>query len=180
MLASAVYRDLLKYRAVLEAALEANPAYREIQALDILIECHKRERGSPASNPTLENVIDLLPQLPRQPKLKTSKEDRDRIAGAAKAYQLANGNKPKTIRELAAAIQNQGVLVPGKNAGTTLGAILSRRPEFELCDKENRSWRLTEKDDATASVHHSRQTCFDLDRSSDFPKCAFLHVQSAE
>jgi hypothetical protein len=45
-------------------------------------------------------------------------------------------NRPIKMRDLLAAVQRHGILVPGKNPGTTLGAILIRRPEFEIVDRE--------------------------------------------
>ncbi len=62
---------------------------------------------------------------------------------SAKNHQVANQNKPISIRELLTALQEIGVEVRGKNPGTTLAAILKGRSDFEMVDRESRLWCLT-------------------------------------
>jgi hypothetical protein len=45
MLPTSMYQDLLKYRAVLHATLEANHFYQRLQAVNTLIAIHDRETG---------------------------------------------------------------------------------------------------------------------------------------
>jgi hypothetical protein len=72
----------------------------------------------------------------------TSPDQKEKLIGACEDYFRLAENSPTTMRRLAVFVQEQGIEIPGKNPGTTLGAILAHHPVFEICDKQNRLWRL--------------------------------------
>jgi hypothetical protein len=46
---------------------------------------------------------------------------------------------------LLAVLEHQNILVPGKNPGTTLGALIRMQSAFEIVDKKKGLWRLKSK-----------------------------------
>ncbi len=138
MLSSSMYQDLLKHRETLQAAIAADPIYRQLQALEVLIAIHEGEVDGYSSNRTADNRFAVS----KRKDVKSCPEERDHITRNAVQHQVANRNDPITMRGLIAALKVRGVMVGGQNPGTTLGAILRRRPEFEMFDKEMKLWRL--------------------------------------
>jgi hypothetical protein len=138
MLTSSTYQDLLRHRDALQATLEAIPTYKQVQALNTLLELHEGKKDVCSS----DRIPYNLTTVPGRKDVKSSPEERNHIVESAKKHQLANRNKPITIRDLLAALQKRGVDVRGKNPGTTLAAVLSRRPDFEMVDKDLRLWTL--------------------------------------
>jgi hypothetical protein len=155
MLSSSMYQDLLKHRETLQAAIAADPIYRQLQAVDVLIAIHEGEVDGHSSNRIPHSLFTTL----RRKDVKSSPEERDHITRNAVQHQVANRNDPITVRGLVAALKVRGVMVGGKNPGTTLGAILRRRPEFEIVDKELKLWRLKSgfyESEAAANAEKSR------------------------
>jgi hypothetical protein len=138
MLSSSTYQDLLKYREALQAAIATDPIYRQLLAVEVLIAIHEGEVDGYASDRTANNLFAIS----RRKDVKSSPEEREHITRNAVQHQVANRNDPITMRGLLAALKLRGVMVGGRNPGTTLGAILRRRPEFEMFDKEMKLWRL--------------------------------------
>lgn len=64
------------------------------------------------------------------------KQAQEYVAAEATKYFKETGNKPISIRDLTETLQNRGVLIPGKQPGSTLGAILFwRKTEFQRDNK---------------------------------------------
>jgi hypothetical protein len=143
MVSQSTYDELAtKYRE-LSAQLEANPLYRELQAFKHLLDMYGREQTDTATHSSWKEQT-----------LITTAEDREAMVNAAERHMVIIKNISITMKKLAAEVQNLGISIKGKYAGTALGATLSARKEWKLVDKKRRLWQMTDDAFAVAQARY--------------------------
>lgn len=116
-------------------------AFQIYEMLTAMLE--QAHRGNDFKITQFPQQINVPPAPPDRPYLLTTPDQKKRIAGTAEDYFRIAANAPTTIRHLLTFLHDQGIEIPGKNPGTTLGAIISHNSTFEHCDKRQGLWRLT-------------------------------------
>jgi hypothetical protein len=143
MLSQPTYDELAtKYRE-LSAQLEANPLYRDLQALKHVLDMYEREHADTATHSSW-----------KEKPLLTTAEEREAMVNAAERHVVMMKNSAITMKKLAIEVQNVGISIRGKYAGTTLGATLSAKKEWKLVDKKRGLWQMTDEAFAAARARH--------------------------
>lgn len=143
MISKTAYDELSDEYRELSRQLEANPLYRDLQALRHILDKYERERTNATSQPSWKDR-----------NLATSPEEREEMIAVSERHMVVTGNAPKTMKKLAIEVQSAGIAIKGKYPGTTLGAILSQREGWILVDKRNGLWKMTDEAFAAARAKY--------------------------
>jgi hypothetical protein len=143
--------ELQEIREKVRIKLSQLPEFALYEKLTMML-TYAEQKGTQNGRGAIVCGEDVSQSSPLQFRISTTSEQKERILKAVHDYFEQVKNAPTTMRDLVVILRHQGLEIPGKNSGTTLGAIVAKSGSFELCDKKKRLWKLKSPADSVSET----------------------------